>query len=83
MRFPDITLNAKVAAVFFPVGAVVLHMLHQLEASLLPLNLLAAGILVFGVWAFSDEMGLHKPLNRAAFIGFMFFIGALLVFFET
>ena len=78
MAISKTTLNAKVAAFGFPIGALGIHILHQLDASLIPLKLLSIGILIFGVWAFSDEMGLRKPLNRAAFVGFIFSMGALL-----
>lgn len=72
MNTKPISKNAKVAAVSFPLGAIMLHLLNQFDASLLPLRLVAVCILVFGVWAFSDEMGLRKPLNRAAFVSFIF-----------
>lgn len=72
------SLNAKVAAIAFPLRAIGLHILNQIEASLLPLRLLMMAILIFGVWAFSDEMGLRKPLNRAGFVSFLFAMGALL-----
>lgn len=73
------TINAKVAAIGFPIGAIAIHLLHQMDFSLLPLRLISIGVLIFGVWAFSDEMGLRKPLNRAAFVSFMFSMTALLL----
>jgi len=75
----EISKNAKVAAISFPLGAIMLHVLNQFDASLLPLRILAIATLVFGVWAFSDEMGLRKPLNRAAFVSFVIAMLALLV----
>ena len=79
MNENTISQNARVAAVAFPLGAILLHVLNQIDASLLPLRLIAVGILIFGVWAFSDEMGTSKPLNRAAFVSFIFAVVALLV----
>lgn len=78
MQSINVSLNARVAAVAFPLGAVGLHVLNQLPVSLLPARLIVIALLVFGVWAFSDEMGLRKPLNRAAFVSFIFSVGALL-----
>lgn len=72
-----ISLNAKVAAVSFPLGALFLHTLNQIEASVLPIRILAIALLVFGVWAFSDEMGIRRPLNRAAFVSFIIAMAAL------
>ena len=66
------TLNAKVAAVGLIVGAVGLDFLNQFAPDLVPLRLMAAGALIFGAWAFCDEMGLRKPLNRAGFVTFAF-----------
>jgi len=66
------TLNAKVAAVALLLGAAALHWSNQLEYALLPIRILIVGVLIMGAWAFSDEMGLRKPLNRAAFICFLF-----------
>ena len=73
------TLNAKVAATGLFAGAVALHGLNQFAPALVPLRLIALGVLIFGAWAFSDEMGLRKPLNRAAFVCFMFGATALAV----
>ena len=77
------TLNAKVAAVGLIVGAVGLDFLNQFAPDLVPLRLMAAGALIFGAWAFCDEMGLRKPLNRAGFVTFAFAMFAVCFFLLT
>lgn len=72
-----VTLNARVSAVCILLGAVMLHVLNQTDHSLVPLHLVTLLVLVMGAWAFSDEMGLKKPLNRAGFIVFMLAVLAL------
>jgi len=69
------TLNAKVGAVTLAVGAFMTLLLSHLDASLAPLRILTIAIAAFAAWAFCDEMGLGKPLNRA---GFVFFAIALM-----
>lgn len=64
------SLNAKVATVALVVGAVMLVGLDQSDVALTPLRLLNTGVLTFAVWAYNDEMGPHKPLNRGAFVAF-------------
>lgn len=64
------TLNAKVAAITLAVGAFLTLLLTHAEASLAPLRILALAIAAFAAWAFCDEMGLRKPLNRAGFVFF-------------
>lgn len=71
------TLNAKVAAASLLVGAVALHIINQFDYSIVPIRLLTLGVLILGAWSFSDEMGMRKPLNRAAFICFIFSMFAL------
>lgn len=73
------TLNAKVGAVGLCVGAIALHILNQLEATLVPIRLIVLGIVILGAWAFSGEMGMRKPLNRAGIICFLFSMFALAV----
>jgi hypothetical protein len=68
------TLNARVGAVTLAVGAFMTLLLSHVDASLAPLRILTLAIAVFAAWAFCDEMGLRKPLNRA---GFVFFAIAL------
>jgi len=69
------TLNAKVGAVTLAVGAFMTLLLSHVDASLAPLRILTIAIAAFAVWAFCEEMGLGKPLNRA---GFVFFAIALM-----
>jgi hypothetical protein len=68
------TLNARVGAVTLAVGALMTLLLSHVDASLAPLRILTLAIAAFAAWAFCDEMGLRKPLNRA---GFVFFAIAL------
>ena len=69
------TLNAKVGAVTLAAGALMTLLLSHVDASLAPLRILTLAIAAFSAWAFCDEMGLRKPLNRA---GFVFFAIALI-----
>lgn len=73
------TLNAKVGGIALVFGAIALHVVNQFDFSLQPVRLMIVGILVLGAWAFSDEMGLRKPLNRVALIAFIFSMVALAV----
>ena len=72
-----VSLNAKVASVCILAGAIMLHILNQTNAGLIPLRLVSILVLIMGAWAFADEMGLRKPLNRAGFIVFMLAVLAL------
>ena len=65
------SLNAKVGAVALTVGSLAVVGLGQIPMTLAPLNLLALGVLTLGAWAFGDEMGLRKPLNRGGFVVFI------------
>jgi hypothetical protein len=69
------TLNARVGAVTLAAGALMTLLLSHVDASLAPLRILTLAIAAFSAWAFCDEMGLRKPLNRA---GFVFFAIALI-----
>ena len=73
------TLNARVAGVCLLLGAVSLHLLNQMGMTLVPLQLVTLAVLVMGAWAFSDEMGMRKPLNRAGFICFIISVLAIAV----
>ncbi len=77
MIYVEATPNAKIGALSLFAGAGALHFINQFDYSLLPIRLLVIGVLIMGAWAFSDEMGLRKPLNRAAFISFLFSMSAL------
>jgi hypothetical protein len=67
-------LNARVGAATLAVGAFMTLVLSHVDTSLAPLRILTLAIAAFAAWAFCDEMGLRKPLNRA---GFVFFAIAL------
>ncbi len=79
MKNNIVALNARVSSVCLLLGASLLHLLNQTNPALVPLRLVAIVILVMGVWAFCDEMGMKKPLNRAGFVVFMLSIVALTV----
>jgi hypothetical protein len=64
------SLNAKVAAVTFVVAAFMTLLLSHFPIPLTPLRLLTLAVGAFAAWAFCDEMGMRKPLNRAGFIFF-------------
>lgn len=62
--------HARQSAVALMLSALALLLLPLANHPLTPLRLLSLGICTFGIWAFCDEMGLHKPLNRAGFVAF-------------
>lgn len=62
--------NAKTAAVALAAAAFMTLLLTHLSVPLAPLRLLTLAIAAFAIWAFFDEMGMRKPLNRAAFVFF-------------
>jgi hypothetical protein len=64
------SLNAKVGAVGLGVAAFMTLLLSHFAVPLAPLRLLTLAIAAFAAWAFCDEMGLRKPLNRAGFVFF-------------
>ncbi len=64
------TQNAKVAAVTLTIAAFLTLAMTHTAVSLAPLKILTLALATIAVWAFSDEMGIHKPLNRAAFVCF-------------
>jgi hypothetical protein len=64
------TLNAKVGAVTLGVGALMTLLLSHTAIPLAPLRLITLAVVAFAVWAFSDEMGIRKPLNRAGLVLF-------------
>ncbi len=65
-----VTANAKTAAVALGAAAFMTLALTHVSAPLAPLRLLTLAIAAFATWAFCDEMGMRKPLNRAAFVFF-------------
>jgi len=64
------SLNAKAGAVALAAAAFMTLLLSHFSAPLAPLRLLTLALTAFAAWAFCDEMGLTKPLNR---VGFVFF----------
>lgn len=64
------SLNAKVGAITLALAAFMTLVLSHLAVSLAPLRILTLAIAAFAAWAFCDEMGLRKPLNRAGFVFF-------------
>jgi hypothetical protein len=68
---PPISLNARVGAATLMAGTLFQLALSHATVPLVPLKLLALGILATGIWAFADEMGTRKPLVKAGFIAFV------------
>jgi hypothetical protein len=68
--------NAKVAAVALLIGSLALAGSTLAPPDLAPIRLFTLMLLTFACWAFCDEMGLRKPLNRAGFVLFIFAIAA-------
>jgi hypothetical protein len=64
------TLNAKVGAITLAIGAFLTLVLSHTSVPLAPLRIVTLAIVAFAAWAFSDEMGIRKPLNRAGIIFF-------------
>jgi hypothetical protein len=62
--------NPRTAAVALAAAAFMTLLLTHLSVPLAPLRLLTLAIAAFAIWAFCDEMGMRKPLNRAAFVFF-------------
>lgn len=62
--------NARTAAVVLAAAAFLTLALTHFSAPLAPLRLLTLALAAFAIWAFCDEMGMRKPLNRAAFVFF-------------
>jgi hypothetical protein len=65
-----VTANARTAAVALAAAAFMTLLLTHVSSPLAPLRLLTLAIAAFATWAFCDEMGMRKPLNRAAFVFF-------------
>lgn len=70
------SLNAKVGAISLCVAALMTLLLSHSSLSLAPLRLLTLAITAFAAWAFCEEMGLSKPLNRAGFVFFVIAVAA-------
>lgn len=69
------SLNAKVGAVTLVFGGFLTLLLSHFSEPLAPLRILSLVVMAFATWAFCDEMGIRKPLNRAA----MVFLGLAIV----
>lgn len=70
------SLNAKAGAVTLAVAAFLILLLSHFSAPLAPLRLLTLALAAFAAWSFCDEMGMHKPLNRAGFVFFAIAVAA-------
>jgi len=64
------TLNAKVASVALAFSALLTLLLTHTSVPLAPLRIITIAIATIAVWAFVDEMGVRKPLNRAGLVCF-------------
>lgn len=64
------SLNARVGAITLAVAAFLTLLLSHTAVPLAPLRILTLAVAAFAAWAFCDEMGLKKPLNRAGFVFF-------------
>lgn len=62
--------NATVGAIALAAAAFLTLLLSHFSESLAPLRLLVLALAAFAAWSFCEEMGLYKPLNRAAFVFF-------------
>lgn len=62
--------NARAGAVALAVSALMTLLLSHSSLPLAPLRLLTLVVAAFAAWAFCDEMGFRKPLNRAGFVFF-------------
>lgn len=70
------SLNAKVGAIGLCIAAFMTLLLSHTSLSLAPVRLLTLSITAFAAWAFCEEMGLSKPLNRAGFVFFAIAVAA-------
>lgn len=66
----SVSPNAKFGAIALALAAFTTLLLSHTTNSLAPLRTLTAAIAIIAVWAFCDEMGIRKPLNRAGFVFF-------------
>ncbi|MFH1599113.1 MAG: hypothetical protein ABIJ73_07405 [Pseudomonadota bacterium] len=58
------------AAVALAAAAFLTLVLSHAHQPLAPLRLMVLALAAFAAWAFCDEMGMQKPLNRAGFVFF-------------
>jgi hypothetical protein len=64
------SLNARFGAVTLALSALMILALSCTSSALTPIRSLTLAATVVAIWAFCDEMGLKKPLNRAGFVFF-------------
>ncbi len=64
--------NANYGSIALVIGAVGFVGIGWVAPQLVPMLILFFGIMTFGVWAFLDEMGLEKPLNKMGAVAFGF-----------
>ncbi len=76
MASHPISRNAKVGSIALAAAAFLTLLLSHTSTTLAPLRLFVAAIGTFAVWAFCDEMGMRKPLNRAGFVAFAIAVAA-------
>ena len=62
------SMNARAAAIAMAASAVATLLLTHTGEALSPLRILSLALTTFAAWAFCDEMGLRKPLNRAGLV---------------
>jgi hypothetical protein len=62
------SLNAKVGAVALAIASSMTLLLPHFTNPPAPLRILALAVAAFAAWAFCDESGLKKPLNRAGLV---------------
>lgn len=62
--------STKVTAIALGIAAFLTLLFTHFDASLAPLRMLIMALTAFAIWAFCDEMGVKKPLNRAGFVLF-------------
>jgi hypothetical protein len=72
------TLNAQVGAIALAVASFAILAMSHVTVPLSPLRLFVLALALIAVWAFCDEMGVGKPLNRAGFVFFAIAVGARL-----
>ncbi|MDA9430899.1 hypothetical protein [Bradyrhizobium sp. CCBAU 51627] len=53
------------------VSALATIILTRTAEALSPLRIVVWALMTFALWAFCDEMGLRKPLDRAGFVCWM------------
>jgi hypothetical protein len=70
LAIQSVSRDAKFGAIALALAAFATLLLSHTVSSLAPVRALTAAIAIIAVWAFCDEMGMRKPLNRAGFVFF-------------